>query len=126
MLHRQRAGLDGFECSSGDMLRYDTGYAVREEETNAFAACLLMPAQDFRYQMENERFSFDLLNHCTERYGVSLTSTVLRWLEFTPQRAIAVFSEDGYMHWAKSGDKAYKSGKYFATRSGPIPVPAGS
>jgi Zn-dependent peptidase ImmA (M78 family) len=126
MLHRHSAGLDGFECGSGDMLRYDTGYAVREEEANAFAASLLMPTQDFRYQMENERFSFDLLNHCAERYGVSLTSAVLRWLEFTPQRAIAVFSEDGYMHWAKSSDKAYKSGKYFATRSGPIPVPAGS
>jgi len=126
MLHRQDTGLDGFECGAGDMLRYDTGYTAREEEANAFAACLLMPAHDFRRQVENERFSFDLLGHCADRYGVSLTSAVLRWLEFTSKRAIAVFSEAGYMHWAKSSDKAFKSGKYFATRSGPIEVPAGS
>lgn len=126
MLHRQNAGLDGFECGAGDMLRYDTGYTAREEEANAFAACLLMPAHDFRRQVENERFSFDLLGHCADRYGVSLTSAVLRWLEFTSKRAIAVFSEDGYMHWAKSSDKAFKSGKYFATRRGPIEVPAGN
>jgi Zn-dependent peptidase ImmA (M78 family) len=31
------------------MLRYDTGYAVRDEEANAFAATLLMPAHDFRH-----------------------------------------------------------------------------
>ena len=126
MLHRQRAGPDGFECGTSDMLRYDTGYTVREEEANAFAACLLMPAHDFRHQVEGEPFSFDLLGHCADRYGVSLTSAVLRWLEFTSKRAIAVFSEDGYMHWAKSSPKAFKSGKYFTTRSGPIPVPSTS
>ena len=126
MLHRQNAGPNGFECGTRDMLRYDTGYGVREEEANAFAACLLMPAHDFRYQVEGEPFSFDLLGHCADRYGVSLTSAVLRWLEFTSKRAIAVFSEDGYMHWAKSSNKAFKSGKYFATRSGPIEVPATS
>jgi hypothetical protein len=126
MLHRQDAGPNGFECGTSDMLRYDTGYAVREEEANFFAACLLMPAHDFRHQVEGEPFSFDLLGHCADRYGVSLTSAVLRWLEFTSKRAVAVFSEDGYMHWAKSSPKAFKSGKYFATRSGPIPVPSTS
>ena len=127
MLHRREAGLEGFECGSGDMLRYDTGYAVREEEANAFAAALLMPAHDFRRQVEHEGFSFDLLEHCADRYGVSLTSAVLRWLDVTPRRAIAVVSEDGFMHWAKSSHKAYQSGKYFATRrAGPIEIPEGS
>lgn len=127
MLHRRETGLDGFECGSGDMLRYDSGHALREEEANAFAATLLMPAHDFRRQVEHEGFSFDLLEHCADRYGVSLTSAVLRWLDVTPRRAIAVVSEDGFMHWAKSSHKAYQSGKYFATRrAGPIEIPAGS
>ena len=126
MLHRTEAGLDGFECGTKDMLSPDSAYKQREEEANNFAACLLMPAHDFRMQTEKEKFSFDLLGHCADRYEVSLTSAVLRWLEFTSKRAIAVFSEDGYMHWAKSSNKAFKSGKYFATRSGPIEVPAGS
>lgn len=126
MLHRENVGADGIECGTGDMLRYDSGYNAQEEEANAFAACLLMPAHDFRQQTENERFSFDLLGHCADRYGVSLTSAVLRWLEFTSRRAIAVFSEEGGMHWAKSSTKAFKSGKYFATRRGYNEVPAAS
>ncbi len=126
MLHRMDAGPDGFECGTNDMLRYDSGYVAQEEEANAFAASLLMPSHDFRRQVEGERFSFDLLGHCADRYEVSLTSAVLRWLEFTSKRAIAVFSEDGYMHWAKSSDKAFRSGKYFATRGGPIEIPANS
>ena len=48
MLHREKVGADGIECGTGDMLRYDSGYTEREEEANAFAACLLMPAHDFR------------------------------------------------------------------------------
>ncbi len=109
MLHRQDAGRDGFECGTTDRLRYDTGYTVLEEEADAFAACLLMPAHDFRRQVDNEPFGFDLLGHCANRYGVSLTSSVLRWLDVTSKRAIAVFSEDGYMHWAKSSPTAFKS-----------------
>lgn len=126
MLHRQDAGIDGFECGTSDMIRYDSDYKEQEEEANAFAACLLMPAHDFRDQTGNERFSFDLLGHCADRYGVSLTSAVLRWLEFTPKRAIAVFSEEGGMHWAKSSTKAFKTGKYFATRRGYNEVPTAS
>ena len=126
MLHRQDAGRDGFECGTTDRLRYDTAYTVLEEEADAFAACLLMPAHDFRRQVQNEPFGFDLLGHCANRYGVSLTSSVLRWLDVTSKRAIAVFSEDGYMHWAKSSPTAFRSRRYFATRSHPIAVPSTS
>ncbi len=126
MLHRKEAGLDGFECGVKDTISPDSSYKQREDEANIFAASLLMPANDFRLQTEKEKFSFDLLGHCADRYEVSLTSAVLRWIEFTSKRAIAVFSEDGYMHWAKSSTKAFKSGRYFATHSGPIEIPAGS
>ena len=126
MLHRNEAGPEGFECGKKDMLNPDSSYKQREEEANIFAASLLMPIHDFRMQIEKEIFSFDLLSHCADRYGVSLTSALLRWLEFTSKRAIAVFSEEGYMHWTKSSNKAFKSGKYFATRSGPIAVPDNS
>ncbi len=126
MLHRKEAGINGFECGVKDTISPDSSYRQCEDEANIFAASLLMPANDFRLQTEKEKFSFDLLGHCADRYEVSLTSAVLRWIEFTSKRAIAVFSEDGYMHWAKSSTKAFESGRYFATRSGPIEIPAGS
>jgi Zn-dependent peptidase ImmA (M78 family) len=123
LLHRENSGPDGIECSQDDMLRYGTDYARMEEEANEFAATLLMPIHDFRKQVERQKFSFDLMGHCAERYGVSLTAAVLKWLEFTPKRVLAVASREGFMLWAKSTQKALKSGRFFSTRNNTIPVP---
>jgi Zn-dependent peptidase ImmA (M78 family) len=126
MLHREAAVLDGFKCSTGDTMNYDIKYKARETEANVFAAFLLMPRHDFNRQVKGERFSFDLMSHCANRYGVSLTSAVLRWLDFTSIRAIAILSVDEHMNWAKSSPKAFRSGMYFATRKNIIEVPAES
>ncbi len=126
LLHRHTANANGIECVKGDMLRYGTNYSKQEEEANEFASTLLMPIHDFRSQVENEKFSYDLMGHCANRYGVSLTSAVLKWLEFTPKRAVAVMSRDGFMLWSKSSQKAFKSGKYFSTRKNTIAIPADS
>jgi hypothetical protein len=38
---------------------------------------------DFRRQVVGQQISLELLGHCAERYGVSLTAAILKWLEFT-------------------------------------------
>lgn len=67
--------------------------------------------------------SFDLLGHCADRYGVSLTAAALRWTEIAPKRAILVASRDDHMLWAKSNKAALRSGAYFATRKNTIELP---
>lgn len=116
MTHRHTLNSDRIECGKDDMLGGDSTNGDIETEANTFAANLLMPNHDFRAQIDGEDFSFDLLSHCADRYGVSLTSAVLKWLNLGKRRAIALLSEEGGMHWSKSSDSAFRSGKYFATR----------
>lgn len=126
MLHRHTHTSKRFECGSKDMLDKNSRTVDIETEANAFAANLLMPNHDFREQADNHSFSFDLISHCADRYGVSFTAAVLKWLDFTKKRAIALLSEEGFMHWSKSSDKAFRSGKYFATRKNCIEIPENS
>lgn len=123
MVHRHTITSDRIECGQRDMLDENSGQKNIEAEANTFAANLLMPNHDFRDQADGQPFSFDMMSHCADRYGVSLTAAVLKWLDFTKRRAIALLSEEGGMHWSKSTDKAFRSGRYFATRQGYNEVP---
>ena len=117
MLHRNQVSNDGLECKSGDMQRFGDDPKDIEKQANSFASCLLMPADDYRKQLHEEPISLDLLGHCAKRYGVSLQAAILRWLDFTPKRAILVVSIDGMISWAKSSTSAFKTGKVYRTRS---------
>ena len=59
--------------------------------------------------------SLDDLSAAAERYGVSLTATALRWLEYTERRAVFMVSRDGGARWAKSSEPAFKTGRFFRT-----------
>lgn len=126
MVHRHTIASDRIECGQRDMLDENSGQRNIEAEANTFAANLLMPNHDFREQADGQPFSFDMMSHCADRYGVSLTAAVLKWLDFTKRRAIALLSEEGGMHWSKSTNKAFRSGRYFATRQGYNEVPEAS
>lgn len=124
ILHRRQR--DSFECSQDDMLRWEAGNNRLEEEADTFASYLLMPIDDFRAILGNEAVNLERLGECAARYGVSLTAAILKWLEFTHQRAVLVVSVDGYILWARSSQSAFKSGAFFKTKGRVVPVPEGS
>jgi hypothetical protein len=98
-----------------------------ERDANDFASTLLMPLDDFRRHVSPRDWpNFDALSQAGERYNVSLTAAVLRWLRFTERRAMLVVSVDGYVKWAWSSQPAFRSGCFISTSRGPIPVPADS
>lgn len=121
LLHRQRQ--DRFECGNHSLNASDHNLPAIETEADGFASTLLMPRDDFRDQVDGQPISFDLLGHCADRYGVSLTAATLRWLEIVPQRAVLVVSRDDHMLWAKSNAMALQCGAYFATRKHTIELP---
>jgi Zn-dependent peptidase ImmA (M78 family) len=121
LLHRQQQ--DRFECGTDDIETGDNNGRDIEGEADVFASTLLMPLDDFRRQVDGQPVSFDLLGHCADRYGVSLTAAALRWTEIAPKRVVLVASRDDHMLWAKSNDAAFKSGAYFATRRNTIELP---
>lgn len=121
ILHRQQQDI--FECGDGDIETGDNNDRDIEAEADLFASTLLMPLDDFRRQVDGQPVSFDLLGHCADRYGVSLTAATLRWIEIAPKRAILIASRDDHMLWAKSNMAALKSGAYFTTRRNTIELP---
>ena len=121
LLHRRDQDL--FECGDADIETGDGNERDIEKEADLFASTLLMPLDDFRRQVAGQTVSFDLLGHCADRYGVSLTAAALRWAEIADKRAILVASVDDHMLWAKSNEAAFKSGAFFATRKRTIEMP---
>ena len=123
LLHRHQQ--EEFACGTGDIETKGGGKGSRdiEKEADDFATTLLMPLDDFRRQVDGETVSFELLGHCADRYGVSLTAAAIRWLEIAPERAVLVASRDDHMLWATSNEDAFNSGAYFATRKNTIELP---
>ena len=124
ILHRQN-GIS-FECSEADMLHWESQEKRQEAEADVFASYLLMPIDDFRRQIGANSVDLHVLDDCAGRYGVSLTAVILKWLEFTEQRAVFVMSTDGYMLWARSSQSALHSGAFFRTRNRAVPIPSRS
>jgi Zn-dependent peptidase ImmA (M78 family) len=124
LLHRHQQSE--FQCGDDDIETGDRNKNDIETDADLFASTLLMPLDDFRKQVDGQSVSFDLLGHCADRYGVSLTAAALRWIEIADKRAVLVASRDNHMLWAKSNESAFKSGAYFATRKRTIPVPRAS
>lgn len=123
LLHRQ-AYPDGIRCDQQDILRWDEFRQI-EQQANEFSAGLLMPLNDFRSQISDKaKPTLDDIGACADRYGVSLIAATLRWLGYTQRRSVMVVSRDGYILWARSSDRALRTGAYFRTSGRPpIPVP---
>lgn len=126
LLHRLQHP-EGFSCGEQDVVRWDSAYGQLEHQANVFAATVLMPLDDFRRQIDPQaRVDLDMLGHCADRYRVSLIAATLRWLQYTQRRAVLVVARDGFILWARSSAAALRSGAYFRTSRGPVPVPSGS
>jgi len=94
VLHRQQQ--EKFLCSKDDMLERPNEENI-EYQADLFASYLLMPLDDFRSQLKGSKINLDILSHCADRYGVSLTATILKWLSYTSEKAVLVMSNDGFI-----------------------------
>lgn len=113
---------ESFQCSDADMLNWSKDDRDIEAQADLFASYLLMPLDDYRAQLPSN-IDLDALSHCADRYGVSLTAAVLKWLQYTDEKAVLVMSNDGFINWAWSSEPAFKAGAFFKTRGNVIAVP---
>ncbi|BDL39031.1 hypothetical protein MSPGM_16210 [Methylorubrum sp. GM97] len=125
LLHRDRIPPQGIYCKEEDVSRR-AGKDI-EKEADTFAAALLMPFHDLRRQIDPKaKPTLADLGGLAERYGVSLTAAILRWLEVTERRSLMVVSTEGYALWARSSEPAFKSGRFIRTSGAPHEIPAGA
>lgn len=126
LIHRL-AHPNGLRCGQQDVVRWDLAYRQLEHEANTFAAYLLMPFDDYRRQIDSgSAVDLDAIAHCADRYEVSLIAATLRWLDYTERRAVLVVSRDGFILWSRSSKAALKTGAFFRTTRGVIPIPEAS
>lgn len=119
LCHRMKAP-GGFECGASDVLG---GTRDQEREADRFASYLLMPLDDFRAQVSKQSMNLDLLRHCADRYGVSLTAAALKWLESTSSCAAVVVATNGYVLWFRRSAAAERARLFFPPG---MELPAGS
>lgn len=124
LLHRLKYP-DGLRCGEQDFYRWESEYKEIEKEANIFAANLLMPLDDYRRQIgDGLKINLDMIGLVAERYGVSLLAALLRWIQYTAQRAVLVVSRDGFILWARSSKPAFKSGAFIRTANvPPVAIP---
>lgn len=123
VLHRTLR--DSFQCGDSDVLGWPGDEANLETQADDFASYLLMPMDDFRRQI-NSDVDLNVLGDCAERYGVSLTAVVLKWLKFTEEKAVLIVSKSGFIDWAWSSEPAWKAGAFFRTKGNVIEIPRGT
>lgn len=127
LIHRSQFP-EGLECGPQDMLRWDSEYRQIEQQANDFATTLLMPLDDYRRQIDAKaKPTLEDIGACAARYNVSLMAATLRWLQYTERRSVLVVSRDGFILWARSSTRAFKTGLYFKVSGRPpISIPAAS
>lgn len=126
LLHRQLSG-DPIYCARRDLWTWDSAYGRMEAEANEFASFLLMPLDDFRQQTDKlHRLSVADFERVKDRYAVSLTAAILKWLDTTSKRAMIVISRDGFIDWSRSSEPLLKSGVFFRAKQETIPLPHAS
>ena len=86
LLHRSKS-VEDILCQKSDMWNWDSDYGVMEAEANQFASFLLMPRDDFDAQTSTfRRPQISDFEAIRERYNVSITAAILKWLELTTRR----------------------------------------
>ncbi|MDP5309058.1 ImmA/IrrE family metallo-endopeptidase [Paracoccus spongiarum] len=115
LLHRQ-ANPGGLQCTSRNMADWDEARNRIEAEANTFASYLLMPLDDFREQIKGRIIDIDVMTELADRYAVSLTAAILKWMTITDKRAMIVVGKEGFIDWAWSSEPLLKSGVFYRAR----------
>lgn len=122
LLHRHQSP-QGLQCTGRNMLDWKSEYGQIEAQANTFSSYLLMPLDDFREQIGTQKMSLALVSHLSDRYAVSMTAAILKWLSSTKARAMVVVSKDGFIDWSWSSDRLIKSGVFFRARQQVVELP---
>ena len=125
LLHRH-AHPGGIKCTNRNMADWDESVTKIEGEANTFASYLLMPLDDFRAQIKGRSIDIDVMTALADRYAVSLTAAILKWMTITDKRAMIVVGKEGFIDWAWSSEPLLKSGVFYRARQVVTELPPAS
>lgn len=83
-----------------------------EQEANYFASALLMPENQFREFCNGKKFSLEVVEQISKRFGVSKVAVLLRFVEIGNYPLMIAFCQNKKLNWlVRSNDFPY-SGAY--------------
>jgi Zn-dependent peptidase ImmA (M78 family) len=83
--------------------------AQQEYEANVFASELLLPSTIYSKSVQGEYFSPDLIRDLSDKFGVSRTSTIYRFIEHGNHPICVFYSKDNKVnYWKRSHDFRYR------------------
>jgi hypothetical protein len=81
-----------------------------EREADDFASNLLIPGDLLRDAISDRRIDLHVLSNLAKRFQVSFESLCIRFVKFTPQRAILVYWDNGFAKYEWRSSSAKKTG----------------
>lgn len=83
--------------------------SIQEYEANTFAAEILLPSTIFQKEIERKPFSPELVKFISDKYRVSQSSIIYRFVEFGNHPICVFYSKDNTVKfWKKSSDFNYR------------------
>lgn len=95
-----------FTDTEEDLMDWYRGGA-HEMEANEFASEFLMPSEVFHKECERKKFDPKVIDHLSNRFQVSKTAAILKFVKRGNHPVFVVFCKDGKMKWWKKSDDFY-------------------
>jgi Zn-dependent peptidase ImmA (M78 family) len=110
-----------FSDTEEDLLSWYRG-GPHELEANEFAAEFLMPTDIFHKECERKKFEPKVIIHLSDRFQVSKSATILRFVKRGNHPVFVMYCKDGKMKWWKKSEDFY----HFSVYEYDAPPPSGT
>ena len=97
-----------------------------EREADDFASNLLMPGDLLRDWISDQRIDLHILSAIAQRFEVSFEALCIRFIKFTPQRAILVYWDNGFVKYEWRSSSAIKTRARIRRNGDPAEPPPGT
>jgi Zn-dependent peptidase ImmA (M78 family) len=95
-----------FSDNEEDLMNWYRG-GPHEVEANEFASEFLMPSEVFYKECERRKFDPKVIEHLANRFQVSKTATILKFVKRGNHPVFVVYCKDGKMKWWKKSEDFY-------------------
>lgn len=92
-----------FSDTEEDLMSWYRG-GEHEVEANEFAAEFLMPSEIFHKECERKKFDPRVIEHLANRFQVSKTAAILKFVKRGNHPVFVVFCKDGKLKWWKKSE----------------------
>ncbi|GHU12133.1 hypothetical protein AGMMS50225_19330 [Betaproteobacteria bacterium] len=115
-----------FDCDKESVHTGIEGLRQIEREADDFASNLLMPGDLLRDWTSNQHVDLHVLSAIAQRFRVSFEALCIRFIKFTPLRAILVNWDNGFMKYEWRSNSAVRTRARIRRNGDPAEPPPGT